>query len=183
MFFLSLFFITVSCDISSKNEQNLKEIEVLSPFDSVSFKNQQVIDTVLKYGPIISSTYKKAVCTELIIQIIERFYKLNKIDKNRIRIITNKDIQTLLTSNSPIPKGVCYALVEKGIGVEVNKIQDVKPGDFVQFWTESWGHCGIIKGIDNQKGIMTMYSSFPSTNGYGIQHFKIPEYSFFVRLK
>ena len=147
-------------------------------------KNQCVIDTVTKYGPVISSTYEKAVCTELVIKVIEKIYPLNKTDKSRIRIITNENIDDLLKNNSPIPKGVCYALTAKGIGTTIENLTDVLPGDFVQFWTDAgWGHCGIVKSINYKENTMDLYSSFPSTNGYGIQTFLIEKYCFFVRLK
>jgi len=146
-------------------------------------KNTQIINSVIKYGPAISSTYKKAVCTELVIQIIEKFQPLTKTDKSRIRIITNEDIQNLLKENSPVPKGVYYALTAKGTGTGIDNVEDVLPGDFVQFWTETWGHCGIVKSIDTQNMTMELYSSFPSTQGYGIQKFRIPGYCFFVRIK
>ena len=154
-----------------KQERNLPEL------------NQAVIDTMLRYGPQIAPTYRKAVCTELVIRILEKFHQLNRIDKSRIRIITNGNIQSLLIENSPIPKGVYYALTTKGIGEAVDDIKKVIPGDFVQFWTESWGHCGVVKEINIENSEMTLYSSFPSTNGYGEQKFSIPEYVFFVRLK
>lgn len=146
-------------------------------------KNTYVVDTVIKYGPKISPTYKKAVCTELVIKIIEKFYSLDKTDKSRIRIITNDHIQTLLSNDSPVPKGVYYALTKKGIGVPIDTIKHVKAGDFVQFWTETWGHCGIVKSINSETKTMELYSSFPSTDGYGIQRFRIPQHCYFVRLK
>jgi hypothetical protein len=146
-------------------------------------KNQLVVNTVKKYGPVISSTYEKAVCTELVIQILEKIIVLNSIDRKRIRIITDKNIQELLKNNSMIPKGVYYSLIEKGVGIPIDDQDEVCEGDFVQFWTATWGHCGIVKSINPAMNEMELYSSFPTTNGYGIQTFSIPLYSFFVRLK
>lgn len=146
-------------------------------------KNKDVIESVVKFGPTISSTYEKAVCTELVIQILEKFTPLTKTDKSRIRIITNQDIYSLLKQNSPIPKGVYYALTSKGIGQPIDELSNVLPGDFVQFWTGTWGHCGIIKSVDLETKTMKLYSSFPSTSGYGIQTFDISVYCYFVRLK
>lgn len=57
-----------------------------------------------KLGSSISSTYEKAVCTELVIQALEMVSPLNEIDKKRIRIITEENIQELLKQNSKIPK-------------------------------------------------------------------------------
>jgi hypothetical protein len=160
-------------------------------YNSVSFgkdsevvtKNQCVLDTVVKYGHQISPTYEKAVCTELVIGVIEKFYPLDNSDKSRIRIITNENVYDLLAKNSPVTKGVYYALIKRGIGIPVDSIQNVQPGDFVQFWNEGWGHCGIVKSVDVGAGTMELYSSFPSTEGYGIQNFEIPKYCYFVRLK
>jgi len=146
-------------------------------------KNKAVIDSIIKYGPTISPTYEKAVCTEMVIQLLEKFQHLTKTDKSRIRIITNEDIYTLLKQKSEVPKGVYYALTVKGTGASIDDIKKVLPGDFVQFWTESWGHCGIVKEINPDNQTMVLYSSFPSTNGFGTQTFKIPTYSYFVRLK
>lgn len=180
--FLSLFLILFSCtETQNKNKKIPSKIEKTQP-KKIPTKNILVIATVKKHGPEISPTYEKAVCTELVIQVIEKIQPLETIDKKRIRIITNENIQELLQENSPIPKGVFYALTEKEIGFAVKK-EDVLEGDFVQFWTETWGHCGIVKSINLDKKEMELYSSFPSTNGYGIQKFSIPEHVFFVRLK
>ncbi len=150
--------------------------------DSTPTMNRCVVDTVIKYGAKISPTYKKAVCTELVILIIEKFYPLDKTDKNRIRIIINENVHDLLAKDSPLPKGVYYALTKKGVGTPVDSLTQVRPGDFVQFWTETWGHCGIVKSVDCQANIMELYSSFPSTDGYGIHRFRIPKHCYFVRL-
>ena len=145
--------------------------------------NKCVIDTIIKYGPKISPTYKRAVCTEFVIKILEKFYSLDNSDKSRIRIITNESIAGLIGRNSSIPKGVYYALTEKGIGIAIDSLSSVLPGDFVQMWTETWGHCGIVKEINVLTQTMAIYSSDPSTDGYGIQGFGIPEHCYFVRLK
>lgn len=150
---------------------------------SIPQKNKDIVKSVIQFGPTISSTYEKAVCTELVIQIVEHFSPLTKTDKSRIRIITNENVYSLLKQNSPIPKGVYYALTSKGIGLPIDSVSDVLPGDFVQFWTGTWGHCGIVKTIDLTTKTMELYSSFPSTSGYGVQTFDIPEYCYFVRLK
>ena len=145
-------------------------------------KNQIVVNTVKKYGPEISSTYEKAVCTEFVIQVLEKIQDLDKIDRNRIRIITDKSIQELLKSGSNIPKGVYFSLTEKGIGIAIDNKDEVCEGDFVQFWNGNWGHCGIVKSISINDNEMELYSS-SSTNGYGIQKFNVPEHAYFVRLK
>ncbi|MCR6639366.1 MAG: hypothetical protein NVV82_10375 [Sporocytophaga sp.] len=145
--------------------------------------NIKVINCVIKNGPKISPTYEKAVCTELVIGILKNFIKLSVEDKKRIRIISNGNIYLLRLTNSPIPKGVYYALTENGKGIPINTLEEVQPGDFVQFWTITWGHCGIVKSIDIANKTMELYSSFPSTGGYGIQTFDIPPECYFVRLK
>lgn len=180
---IALLLLIASCSNAGGKADSVMQDSVVSISDPIPPRNQQVIDTIVKYGASISPTYKKAVCTELIIPIIEKFHKLNKADKNRIRIITNGDIQSMLKEGSPIPKGVYYALTEKGIGDPIDNVQDALPGDFVQFWTETWGHCGVVKSIDTESMTMELYSSFPSTDGYGVQRFKIPAYCFFVRMK
>lgn len=146
-------------------------------------KNQFVVETVTKFGPEISPTYEKAVCTELVIQVLEKIQPLTETDKKRIRIITKENIHDLLDQDSEIPKGIYFALNANGSGMPIHDKNKVLEGDFVQFWTETWGHCGIVKSIDARNDEMELYSSFPSTNGYGIQKFRIPNHSYFVRLK
>ncbi len=180
---LYLFLILITFNSNEEKNSKIsdfnKEIKLLE----IPKKNKLILDNVKKYGPEISSTYEKAVCTELLIKIVEKSQDLNSIDKKRIRIITNQNIQELLKKDSKIPKGIYFALIEKGVGIAIDNKNEVCEGDFVQFWTETWGHCGIVKSINPDQNEMELYSSFPSTNGYGIQKFNIPKYSFFVRLK
>lgn len=175
--------------LSCKQENTPKSLirntktEHSSEINKIPEKNKLVICTVKEFGPKISPTYEKAVCTEMVIQILEKIQPLNTVDKQRIRIITDENIQQLLKDNSDIPKGVYFALIKKGVGIPIDNINEVCEGDFVQFWTETWGHCGIIKSIDIKNNEMELYSSFPSTQGYGIQKFSISHYVYFVRLK
>ena len=185
--YLFLLLLIVNC--SEDKQLNQTQPSVVHPSEEqfviseLPKTNQSIIAAAKKYGPEISSTYEKAVCTEFVIQVLEKVQPLNATDKKRIRIITNQDIQQLLAANSDIPKGVYFSLIEKQIAIPIDNKNEVLEGDFVQFWTETWGHCGIVKSIDPIKNEMELYSSFPSTNGYGVQKFPIPTHSFFVRLK
>ena len=69
---------------------NLKSQE-----DSSRVMNQKVIEIVEKYGPSISPTYETAVCTELVIGVLEHLIELDSTDKSRIRIIIVDDVCTL----------------------------------------------------------------------------------------
>ncbi len=151
--------------------------------DVLPEKNRKILQYVKQKGASISPTYEKAVCTELVIGVLKNFTNLSDTEKKRIRIISDENIYVLRTQGSPIPKGIYYALTESKKGVPIDKIEDVRPGDFVQFWNLTWGHCGIVKSIDISSRSMELYSSFPSTNGYGIQTFDIPRECYFVRLK
>lgn len=151
-------------------------------------RNQQVIDTAVFYGRSISPTYQSAVCTEFVIGVLEHFIKLTQQDITNIRINQPRnslsEVYDQINSGAPEPKGVYHALVSNGKGEPIDDWSKVFPGDFVQFWyPESWGHCGIVSSIDLETRTMMLHSSFPSTNGYGIQQFAIPDYCFFVRLK
>ena len=159
-----------------------------SQSDSLPLRNKQVIDTVLKYGPTISPSYAGSVCTEFVIGVLEHFIVLNKEDKTNIRINQPRksidDVYLQMENGSPFPKGVVYALTHNGKGIPVQDKKAVLPGDFVQFWyPRSWGHCGIVEHLDLENNRMYLYSSFPSTDGYGVQEFDIPDYCYFVRLK
>jgi hypothetical protein len=149
-----------------------------------STNNAFVIETVEKYGPLISPTYQTAVCTKMVIGILEKLTDLVSIDKARINIEITENVYELMLKGSPESQGVYYALTTNGKGIPIDNLSDVKPGDFVQFWyPKSWGHCGIVKEIKAKEGLMLLYSSFPSTDGYGIEVFDIPCYCYFVRLK
>lgn len=186
-FYLSILFLTLAYSCTKEKERSVQKInkQVISKQiqNDIPEKNRLIVETVQNFGPGISPTYEEAVCTELVIQVLEKVQPLDAVDKKRIRIITKEDIQTLLKNNSKIPKGVYYSLMEKGVGTSIDDQNEVLEGDFVQFWTETWGHCGIVKSIDLAKNEMQLYSSFPSTDGYGIQKFNIPEHVYFVRLK
>jgi len=154
---------------------------------SIPIRNQQILDTIAKYGRSISPTYESAVCTEFVIGVLDHFIDLNKTDITNVRINQPRksieDVYQQLLDNSPYPKGVYHALTSNGKGTAIDDWSQVLPGDFVQFWYyRSWGHCGIVDSIDVENKIMRLHSSFPSTSGYGVQEFDIPEYCWFVRL-
>jgi len=153
-------------------------------FDSLPEKNRQVLEYVIRNGRSISPTYQSAVCTELVIGVLEHFIPLTATDKSRVRIIITEDVYTLMELGSPLPKGVYHALTANHTGIAIDSLEAVLPGDFVQFWyPHSWGHCGIVHSINPEEGTMELHSSFPSTEGYGVQEFAIPDYCYFVRLK
>lgn len=154
---------------------------------NIPIKNKKILLFAARYGKQISPTYKKAVCTEYVIKVIEQFSKLSQDQKQKINIVTNQDLQTLLDQDSPITKGVYYSLVSSGIGVPIDNIEEVKAGDFVQFWNnlngKVQGHCGIVRAVNIKKGLLSIYSSSPKTNGHGIQLYILPKYTYFTRLK
>jgi hypothetical protein len=162
-----------------------KNLEVDST--NVPKKNKLILQFAHKHGAEISPTYHAAVCTEYVIKILSNFIPLSNKTKSDIRIITDQKIEDLLKSGSPIPKGIFTALINSKQGTAIEQIEEVKAGDFVQYWNgdrgKFVGHCGIVRAINIQKGIISIYSSSPKTNGHGIQTYIIPEYIYFVRLK
>lgn len=176
------FFILLLCMqpfLGSSQEDSLMRLPSL---------NQQVLDTAILYGRKISPTYEGAVCTEFVIGVLGHFMELTSADTVNIRIdqprANLKEIYQQIQNGSPYPKGVVYALTENGRGIEITDRNQVLPGDFVQFWyPNSWGHCGIVARIDVENKVLWLHSSYPSTEGYGIQPFHMPDYCHFVRLK
>ncbi|MFQ3576013.1 MAG: hypothetical protein SNJ77_06210 [Cytophagales bacterium] len=148
--------------------------------------NKKVLKTAHLQGKKISPTYQSAVCTEYVIGVLSKLTAIDQKTKQKIRIITNNDLDSLFNHDAPVLKGVVKALVDCGIGEEVD-INEAKPGDFVQFWDNSYGflfgHCGILRGFDGSKTLMSLYSSAPSTNGHGIQTYIVTKKTYFVRLK
>jgi hypothetical protein len=149
-------------------------------------RNKQIIEFVEANGEVLAPDYKQVVCTEFVIRVIEKFRSLTTSEKNKIRIITDEDIPALVMNESPIIKGVHTSLIEAGKGIEVIQPEDVKPGDFVQFWNSylgiQYGHCGVVFSVEPYKRI-AIYSSHPATGGYGKQKFLWPDHIFFVRLR
>lgn len=149
--------------------------------------NRRVIDTAVYYGRTISPTYQSAVCTEYVIGVLSHFIQLDSIDTVNIRIDQPRnsidDVYAQIANGSPEPKGVYHALTSKGLGIPIDDWKQVEKGDFVQFWYDhAWGHCGIVESIDLENKTMMLHSSYPSTDGYGIQEFELPSYAWFVRL-
>lgn len=162
-----------------------KNLEVDST--NIPLKNKLILKYANEHGKELSPTYESSVCTEYVIKVLSNFCKLTNKQKSEIRIITDKKIEDLLATDSEITKGVYTALTKSQLGIPINNIDDVKAGDFVQFWNDYKGnlvgHCGIVRVLDSKKGIINMYSSSPRTNGHGIQTYIIPKYIYFVRLK
>ncbi|MBA4056682.1 MAG: hypothetical protein C0490_18350 [Marivirga sp.] len=148
-------------------------------------KNKQIIYFLDASGMSIAPSYNEVVCTQFVIKVINKFTPLTKNEMNEIRILTTGDIGDLIKKESSIIKGVQTALVKAGKGTEVKEIENVKPGDLVQFWNlyqgKEYGHCGVVFEINANKSL-TLYSSHPLTDGFGIQKYMWPDRAYFVRL-
>jgi hypothetical protein len=154
--------------------------------DTLPARNKKVIDFIEAEGARIAPSYAQAVCTEFVIEAIEPFAPLTRAEKRSLRVITDQDLMTLVQAESPVIRGVQQALTQGNKGTAVTRVEDVRPGDFVQFWNVygGWvsGHCGIVAAINPGKTI-TVYSSHPVTGGYGRQLYLWPDKAFFVRLR
>ncbi|SHH22355.1 hypothetical protein SAMN04488109_3240 [Chryseolinea serpens] len=148
-------------------------------------KNKAIVAYLEANGKQIAPNYKDVVCTEFVIKVIDHFTPLTKTEMNDIRIITNDDLRELIDANAPVIKGVQTALTHRDKGIKIESGEDARPGDFVQFWNiyngKEYGHCGIVMAISPNK-TLTVYSSHPSTQGYGKQCFLWPDKLFFARL-
>lgn len=174
-----------SCVCKKCNAFIYRNLEVDS--SNIPLRNKQILRYVAQHGREISPTYQSAVCTEYVIKVLNNFTKLTSKQKSQIRIITTQNLDSLLQKDSEITKGIYTALGDGKQGKKINEIDSVKAGDFVQFWNvyrgKLFGHCGIVRAVNTRKGIISLYSSSPRTNGHGIQTYAIPEYIYFVRLK
>lgn len=152
----------------------------------VPTRNKQIVYFVEANGMRIAPNYKDVVCTEFVIKVIDNFDPLTTEEMNEIRILTKENIRDLIKNESSIIKGVQTALINADKGTEVKRIEDVRPGDFVQFWNvyqgKEYGHCGVVFEIDANESL-TLYSSHPLTEGFGIQKYFWPDKTYFVRLK
>lgn len=154
--------------------------------EALPLTNKDVLNFIHQEGPSLAPTYESVVCTEFVIKVIDEFSPLTKIEKNDIRILTDSELDILVEADSPVIKGVQTALIKSKKGLEIKNAESVLPGDFVQFWNvfqgKAHGHCGVVLDIEPDK-TLTLYSSHPSTNGYGTQKYLWPEKVYFVRLK
>jgi hypothetical protein len=148
-------------------------------------KNKKILSYVEANGRSIAPEYHAVVCTEFVIKVLDTFGPLSKQEKKDIRIITEDNLVELIEADAAIIKGVQNALTKSGKGIVIDDPAKVLPGDLVQFWDTfyggAWGHCGIVSQLEPNK-TLTLHSSHPFTNGYGIQTFNWPGKVFFVRL-
>lgn len=175
---------------SPRTQQYLNKIIYQDlPLDTnmLPVKNKALLVCAAYDGPCIAPNYKEAVCTEYLIGVLESTIKLTAEQKKRIRIITDQDLCELLKEEDPVIKGVYYALTASGLGLPIDNPSEVKAGDLVQFWDyysgKPRGHCGIVRALDLDKGLLSIYSSSITTNGHGQQLYVMPKYAYFVRLK
>jgi len=154
--------------------------------EKLPLKNKRIVELIEVNGKDIAPNYKDVACTEFVIRVIDNFDPLTRGEKDDIRIITNKQLDSLINNESPIIRGVQTALLNGDKGIRIDKIEDIKPGDFVQFWNlyegKEYGHCGVVFDINPNKTI-TLYSSHPLTDGYGKQAYLWPDKLYAVRLK
>jgi hypothetical protein len=174
---LSIFLI--SCTFSKKEDETKYEIPE---------KNKDILKFIEDNGSKIAPTYETAVCTEFVIAVLENFTRLSKDEKRKIRIITPQNLEQLRINKNPIITGIQYALTSSGKGIKIDKISDLREGDFFQFWFTasngtSQGHCGVVKKIDVLSKKISIYSSHPATGGFGVLKVDVTDEFYFVRLK
>lgn len=159
--------------------------DAVTVVENIPVRNKQILNFIETKGKTLAPNYEQVVCTEFVIKVIEEFIPLTTSEENKVRIVTSEDIPLLLAQQSPVIKGVHTSLIEASKGMNVQP-EDVKPGDFLQFWNLyfgiPYGHCGVVFDIDPYKSI-TVYSSHPVTGGYGKQKYRWPDQVYFVRLQ
>lgn len=73
--------------------------------------------------------------------------------------------------------GAAAALSALGLGRRIESLEDARPGDFVQVWTDSWGHSMIFLGwVRDDRGAITAlryWSSQPWTDGMGVSEMAV----------
>ena len=87
---INLFLLLLIVNCSEDKQLNHTQPSVVDPpkkpfvVSELPQTNQSVIAAAKKYGPEISSTYEKAVCTEFIIQVLEKSSPLMKLTKKEL---------------------------------------------------------------------------------------------------
>lgn len=195
-FGLSLAFFGFSCQYAASGtmpsivRRSLVDTGIADPsldIDTASTPelNRRILRYVEANGSTIAPTYQSAVCTQFLVKVLENFTPLTKAERKSINIVTSESLESLREKSSPVLQGVYHALIESGKGVAI-PLNEAQPGDLIQFWY-SWGgsyrgHCGIIRSVDANWGIMQLYSSSLSGDGYGIRNYWIPDEVYVVRL-
>lgn len=78
-------------------------------------------------------------------------------------------------------KGAVYNLVKNKYATEI-PINKLQAGDIIQFWTPSWGHCGIFVKYGKTKQTVWLYSSMPGSN-FSLMEFSITSQFYACRIK
>jgi hypothetical protein len=148
--------------------------------------NRDIIAFIEDSGRHIAPNYEDIVCTEFVTAVLDKFASLTVEEKRAIAIITEDDLGFLVANDSPIIRGVQRALSINNKGIALVNPEEVKPGDFVQFWNEyrgkQHGHCGVVLAVNPNK-TLTVFSSHSLTKGYGKQMYLWPDKVYFTRLK
>jgi hypothetical protein len=103
-------------------------------FQTLPVTNQRIVNYIEANGTSLAPDYNKVVCTEFVIQVLQQFSALTKDERTQIRIITDDKLIDLVDRDADVIKGVQQAIVGHAKGIAINSMNDVKPGDFVQFW-------------------------------------------------
>ncbi|WP_162793685.1 hypothetical protein [Runella rosea] len=137
----------------------------------------QKVCTEVKLPP-----YHLSNCVQSMVVVLQQSTTIKFSQKDLKEVHINyPDAWQMRQQNDPRIKGVVYNLVRRGIATEVN-INELQAGDIVQFWNESWGHCGIAKGANYPKRLLWLYSSMPSTN-FSLRSFPFPDEFYACRIK
>ena len=142
-----------------------QKIDINKDHEERPSRNKQVIEFVEASGVNLAPDYQQVKCTDFVVRVIEKFVPLSKSERNQINIVTNEDLNTLIENESAIIKGVQTSLIQGSKGIEIVDLEDVRPGDFVQFWNEylgtPYGHCGIIFDVEPyHSNIFILIASF-----------------------
>ncbi len=147
-------------------------------------QNRRLLRYAISQGPAIAPAYDVAVCTAFLEKVLRPFVDLTAKERQLLHVNLGK--QTLAEARqqqSATLRGVQAALTVAGKGTIVPSLSEAQPGDLVQFWYWNKGHCGILKASYPALGLMALYSSAQSTNGFGTQLYWIPAELYIVRLK
>jgi hypothetical protein len=82
-----------------------------------------------------------------------------------------RDLEWSVEQNHDGTKGMVYALVQAGLGTEITKVEDLKPGDYVQYWYTSQGtRAGHAVQVNANKGNgkIEVHSSHGGTRGIDV---------------